>query len=188
MRATAASLLLPLLLAACATPPVQPESATIEYLPLLKPATLGTEHSAQQILRAAFADHEATLRSVVIAHADHLKMIMLTATGQRALSLDWDGMDWKVEKAPMVPDQLDPHALVADVEFALWPLAALEDAYRAAGWELSEPGGGVRRVRRDGKLFAEVHYADADPWRGRFWLVNFRYGYSLQIEAQPMPG
>ncbi len=188
MKAAAASLLLPMLLAACATVPRQPQAVAVEHLPLLDPATLGSDHAAQQILRAAFADHEATLRSVVIAHAGSLKMIMLTATGQRALSLEWDGTDWKVEKAPMVPEQLDPQVLVADVEFALWPMTALREPYEAAGWDLSEPGGGMRRVRRDGKLFAEVHYADADPWNGRFWLVNFRYGYSLEIEAQSMPG
>jgi hypothetical protein len=171
-----------LALAACATQPQQTAAAP-EQPPLLPPSSLDAPHEAQQILRAAFGEHEASLRSVVRATPQHIEMIMLTALGQRALSLDWNGQDWKVETAPMVPSALRAESLVGDLELALWPLATLQAAYKPAGWELSEPGGGVRRLRRDGKLVAEVHYADADPWRGRYWIVNFRYGYALSVQA-----
>jgi hypothetical protein len=178
------------LLGGCSTAPLRPaaESSAIEYPPLLPPASLGVAHTSQQILRAAFGEREVTLRCVLITNPDHFKMIVLTATGQRALTLDWNGTDWNVDKAPMVPAELNPQQLVADVEFALWPLQTLKDAYRPAGWDISEPGGDLRRVRHDGRLFSEVHYANPDPWNGRFWLVNFRYGYSLEIEAQAVTG
>jgi hypothetical protein len=171
-----------LTLAACAVQPQQPADEQ-ERPPLLPPSSLDAPHQAQQILRAAFGEHEATLRSVVRTSPQHIEMIMLTALGQRAMTIDWNGSEWKVDTAPMVPSALRPESLVADLELALWPLATLQAAYKPAGWEVSEPGGGVRRLRRDGRLVAEVHYADADAWHGRYWISNFRYGYALAVQT-----
>jgi len=180
-------LLLAVGLAGCAALPAPaPEAApAVELPPLLAPATLGASRDAQQILRAAFGEHEVVLRSVVHTTPDQIEMVILTALGQRAISVNWNGKDWKVETAPMVPDTLRPESLLADLQLALWPLAALQAAYHPAGWEVTEPGGGVRRLRHDGKLIAEVDYADADPWRGRYWISNFRFGYALAVEAEP---
>ena len=158
-------------------PPEQP--------PLLAPATLGASRDAQQILRAAFGEHEAVLRCVVHVSPDRIEVVALTALGQRALSVSWNGKDWQVETAPMVPSTLRPEWLLADLQLALWPLPALQAAYGPAGWEVTEPGGGVRRLRHGGQLVAEVDYADADPWHGRYWISNFRFDYALAIEAEP---
>ena len=156
-----------------------------EQPPLLPPATLGASRDTQQILRAAFGEHEATLRSVVHVTPDRIEVVILTAMGQRAMSVTWNGKDWQVEAAPMVPSGLHPESLLADVQLALWPLPVLQTAYHAAGWEVSEAGGGVRRLRHGGKLVAEVDYADADPWQGRYWISNFRFDYSLAVQAEP---
>lgn len=155
-----------------------------EQPPLLAPDTLGGSRDTQQILRAAFGEHEASLRSVVRVSPERIQMVMLTAMGQRAMSVEWNGRDWKVETAPMVPSAMRPEWLVADMQLALWPLATLQAAYKPAGWDVTEPGGGVRRLRHDGKLVAEVAYADADPWHGRYWISNFRYGYALSVQAE----
>jgi hypothetical protein len=74
--------------------------------------------------------------------------------------------------------------VLADVQLALWPLAPVREAFRAAGLEVSEPFAGVRRVLRGGRLVAEVHYAGGDPWNGRLWLVNFEHDYSLTIDTR----
>lgn len=176
-------LLPPLWLCACAAAPPQaaPEP---EQPPLLPPSSLGSPHAAQQILRVAFAEHEATLRCVVHVTPEKIEVVALTALGQRAMSVEWNGQDWKVETAPMVPAAMRPEWLVADLELALWPLPVLQAAYRAAGWEVSEPGGGVRRLRRGGRLVAQVAYADPDPWQGRYWISNFRFGYALSVQAE----
>ena len=172
-----------LLLAACAAAPQQ--QPTAEQPPLLPPSSLGVPHQAQQILRFAFGAHEASLRCVVQATPQRIEMVALTALGQRAMTVSWDGHDWEVETAPLVPKEMRPEWLLADLQLALWPLATLQAAYAPAGWEVSEPGGGVRRLRHDGKLVAQVAYADADPWNGRYWISNFRYGYAIAIQPEP---
>ena len=185
-----AGLLIAVAMAGCAAvPPAAAPGPALapqnEMPPLLAPATLGASRDALQILRVAFGEHEVVLRSVVHVSPQQIEVVILTALGQRALSMSWDGGNWKIETAPMVPTGLRPESLVADLQLALWPLPVLQAAYHAAGWEVTEPGGGVRRLRRDGKLVAEVEYADADPWHGRYWISNFRFGYALAIEADP---
>jgi hypothetical protein len=155
--------------------------------PLLPPASLGAPHDAEQILRGSFGSREAVLRCVVHATGERILVIGLTATGLRAFSVSWDGNTWTTQAAPMVPSSLRPEALIADLQLALWPLPALQETYAAAGWQLSEPGGGIRRLRQDGRLVAEVHYSGADPWRSRYWISNFRYSYSLEIEPAQAP-
>ncbi|MDR3414681.1 MAG: DUF3261 domain-containing protein [Nevskia sp.] len=172
-----------LCLAGCAAAPAPRPDVPPDQPPLLPPATLGASRDAQQILRAAFGEHEAVLRCVVHASPERIEVVALTALGQRALTVAWNGQDWKVDAAPGVPPTLRPEWLLADVQLALWPLAALQSAYEPAGWTVSEPGGGVRRLRRAGQLVAEVDYADADPWRGRYWISNFRYRYAISVEA-----
>lgn len=170
-------------LCGCAGAP--PAPAPPQHPPLLPPASIGVTRQAGQIMRGAFGTREVTLRCVVRATPAQILVVGVTATGQRAFSVSWDGTAWNVRSAPMVPDALRPDLLVADVQLALWPLPVLQAAYAPAGWEVSEPGGGVRRLRQGGRIVAEVHYASADPWNGRYWISNFRYSYSLEIEPAP---
>jgi len=68
----------------------------------------------------------------------------------------------------------------------LWPRAALQSALEKSAWRLTEPDPRTRRLTRDSKLIAEVHYATPDPWTGRAWLVNFERGYSITIDSEPL--
>jgi hypothetical protein len=169
---------------ACATHPEKREIESPEYPPLLPPSTLGGHHDTQQILRAAFGAHDLVLRCVVHASPEQVEVIGVTAVGQRAFSVLWDGHSWKLDAAPEVPAAMRPEFLLSDLELALWPLSALQEAYRTTGWEVSEPGGGIRRLRHNGQLVAQVVYASSDPWTGRYSISNFRYGYALAIENE----
>ncbi|MBL6751629.1 MAG: DUF3261 domain-containing protein [Nevskia sp.] len=175
------------LLSACAAAPPSAEitQPPPQHPPLLPPASVDAPHQAEQVMRGAFGTRDFTLRCVVRATPAQIFVVGLTATGQRAFSVSWDGTAWDTRSAPMVPDSLRPDLLIADVQLALWPLPALQAAYAPAGWEVSEPGGGVRRLRQGGRIVAEVHYADPHPWNGRYWISNFRYSYSLEIEPAP---
>lgn len=181
-----------LLLAACANgPATRPATGAATTLPLLPPASLGAPLQAQQILHAAYGSDEATLQCVVETDATLLSIVCLTALGQRVFTLTYDGHELKALRAPFAPDSIDPQHIVADLQLAYWPLAALQPAWQGAGYGVSEPRPGLRRVVRDGRLFAEVHSAapalsngHGAAWSARVWLVNFAYGYALDIETQ----
>ena len=58
-----------------------------------------------------------------------------------------------------MPRRLQPERLLTDLQLVFWPLASLQEPMRAAGWQLSEPAPGTRRLRHGEKLVAEAHYS-----------------------------
>ena len=105
----------------------------------------------------------------------------VTATGQRYSPRVTTGRRSHAEESVRARE-LDPRVL-ADMQLALWPLPAVQTAFRERGYSVSEPFAGVRRLMRDDKLLAEVHYTGADPWNGRLWFVSFEFDYSLTIDT-----
>ena len=124
-----------------------------------------------------------TLSTAIQLDAGSLKVVGVTATGQRLFTVSWNGAAVSAQKSAFVPDAVNPERVLADVQLALWPLPAVQEAFGKAGLEVTEPFAGVRRLRRGDSLIAEVHYASADPWNGRLWFVNFQYDYSLTIDT-----
>ena len=166
------------LLAGCATHP-QTSAAKI---PLAPPSALPARN-ASQVIHAIYGPRAVTLSTAIQLDAAGLKVVGVTATGQRLFTVSWDGASVSAQKSPFVPDKLDPERVLADVQLALWPLPAVQTAFGQAGLEVTEPFTGVRRLRRGDVLVAEVHYTTADPWNGRLWFVNFEFDYSLTIDT-----
>lgn len=176
--------MLALMLSACSLAP--PRAATVAF-PLLAPSTLGTSRSALQVLRGTFGEHDVAFQCVVDVAPEHVTLVGLSALGQRWFSLRYDGSTLKAETNPQAPALLDPQRVLMDLQLALWPLAALQQALAGSSWQVTEPARATRRLRRDGHLVSEVHYAGTDPWLSRFWLSNFEFGYTLAVESQPLP-
>lgn len=187
-RWNAALLLSALLLGGCAglqTSP--PPAATAVTVPPLPAATLGQTRNALQIVRAAFGQQEATMQSAVDVTPERMQVVALSAMGLRLFSVIVENGKTTVERAPGIPEQVQPEQILRDIQFCYWPLAALQAGYQGTPWEVSEPFAGTRRLKRDGRLIAEVHYSKpgTDPWRSRLWLANFEYGYSLAVDPAP---
>ena len=179
------SAMLTLLLSACATVPAPPDSTAVA-LPVLPAASLGQSRSAQQIVRAAFADTEATMQCVVEITPQRMSVVALNAMGLRLFSVAVEDGQTTVERMPGVPEQIQPERILSDIQLAFWPLDKLQQSYRGTDWQVSEPFANTRRLKRNGRLIAEVHYAQSgkDLWRGHLWLSNFEFGYSLAVTSQ----
>lgn len=185
-----AACLLAILLAACRTaPPAAPVGqAATPGLPdathpsLVPPDAVGTR-SATQVIHAAYGARAIVLRTVIETAPGRLDVVGVTATGQRVFTAHYDGKTIDARKSPFVPDRLDPERVLADMQLALWPLPAVQAAFRERGLTVTEPFAGLRRMSRGDALLAEVHYASADPWSGRLWFVNFEFDYSLTIDT-----
>ena len=98
-------------------------------------------------------------------------------------TIDYDGEHLATERLPGLPEQIDAQRMLADLQLALWPLKSLQGATIDTTYTIGEPTAGTRRVKRGGKLYAEVHYAGADPWSGKLWLSNYEFGYSIAVES-----
>lgn len=175
-----------LMLGACAgSPQVVPAPATAP-LPLVAPASLGSERVVTQVVRGAFGSRELTFNCVVTVKDGAMTLVGVNSLGLRLFTIRYDGKTVNSEAAPAVQGALIPERLLADMQLVFWPFASLEKPLHEAGWQLSEPAPGIRRLRHGDRLIAEAHYVGADPWSARSWLVNFEHGYSLQIDSEAM--
>jgi hypothetical protein len=159
--------------------PVPPDASAA---PLAPPGAVGAR-SAAQVIRAAYGARTVTLRTSIQVNDAGLEVVGVTATGQRLFTARYDGTKISADKSSFVPASLDPARVLADMQLALWPLPAVQAAFREQGFSVSEPFAGVRRLMRDDRLLAEVHYTGADPWNGRLWFVSFEFDYSLTIDS-----
>lgn len=143
--------------------------------------------ASNQTLLAAFGDRAVQMQCTLMAGAAGWRTVCINALGLRLLSagVSADG-EISAERGPGVPEQLDPKRILADVQLAFWPLDSLKAAYAGSAWQVSQPADDTRRLLRDGRLVAEVHYGGPDPWNGRLWLVNLRYDYSLAIRSESL--
>jgi hypothetical protein len=173
-----------LTLGACATtPPRAPASAS---WPLVSPASLGSDRVVSQVVRGAFGSRELTINCVVTVKDGSMTLVGMNSLGPRLFTIRYDGKAVHSEIAPPLQGALVPERLLADMQLVFWPFASLEKPLQEAGWTLSEPAPGLRRLRYGDRLIAEAHYGGDDPWSARSWFVNFEHGYSLQIDSQAM--
>ncbi|HYM34343.1 MAG TPA: DUF3261 domain-containing protein [Steroidobacteraceae bacterium] len=170
-----------LTLSACVS--VRTPTQSANQLPLVAPASLNADRSVQQILHGAFGSREVTMNCVVTVRGNTLTVIGLSSLGVRAFTIKYDGQQINAENDLPVPREFTAERLLADTQLVLWPVAVLQPVLQRAGWQLTEPFSGTRRLRRGDKLIAEIHYDSADPWHGRSWLVNLQYGYTLSIDS-----
>ncbi|MEO8062544.1 MAG: DUF3261 domain-containing protein [Pseudomonadota bacterium] len=174
-------LFLAVLLTGCAT-----QVQHTAKVPLAAPGDL-SPRTASQVIHAVYGARAMTLSTAIQLDATSLKVVGLTATGQRLFTVSWNGTAVSAQKSTFVPDNVDPERVLADVQLALWPLPAVQKSFGKAGLEVTEPFAGVRRLRRGDALIAEVHYTHGDPWNSRLWFVNFEFDYSLTIDTSVSP-
>lgn len=175
-----------LLLAGCQAAPIPTSAvapAPVHTVSLAPPDAVGVR-SASQVIHAVYGARSVALRTAIEVSAGRLEVVGVTATGQRLFTARYDGKTIDAQKSPFVPDKLDPERVLSDMQLALWPLAAVQSAFRERGLVVTEPFAGVRRATRGDTLIAEVHYASDDPWSGRLWFVNFEFDYSLTIDTR----
>jgi hypothetical protein len=180
-----ALVILAALLTGCMSQP-QRASTPETSRPLVAPSTLGATRAVNQIVRGAFGEREMTINCVVTVKDGVMTIVGVSAMGVRIFTMKYDGRSTSVDNMLPLPAQLTPERLVADFQLVFWPLDTLQKPLAASGWQLTEATVGTRRLRRDTQLVAEVHYASADPWTGRSWLVNLEHGYTLSIDSKSM--
>ncbi|MDV3470098.1 DUF3261 domain-containing protein [Stenotrophomonas sp. C3(2023)] len=177
MRRLISLLMMSLLLAACAGR--QPR-ALVELPPLrLSPASLGTTLALQQQLQFTFGSHQRALDALLEVD-DRQVRLAVQAMGQTGVRMQWDGTTLTQQRAPWLPPQVRAERVLDDLQFALWPTAAIAAAL-PAGWQVDDDGR-QRTLRRNGTTWLRLQrHAD-----GSLELENRAEGYALRIESADM--
>jgi len=173
------AVLLCMLLAGCASRMPRP---LIELPPLrLSPASLPAPLALQQQLHFRFGSHERDLDALLEADAQQVQLAV-QAMGQTGVRLQWDGQQLTQQRAPWLPPQVRAERVLDDLQFALWPTAAIAAAL-PAGWQVADDGR-LRSLSRDGQVWLQLQRLDD----GSVQLDNRAEGYTLRIESIDMAG
>ncbi|WP_457319005.1 DUF3261 domain-containing protein [Stenotrophomonas sp. P5_B8] len=178
MHRLIASLLLCLLLASCASTRMP---APLVQLPTLQlaPSALPQPLQLQQRLQFRFGTHERELDALLEADGSQVRLAV-QAMGQTGVRMVWDGTTLEQTRAPWLPPQVRGERVLDDLQFALWPAAAIRAAL-PAGWTLVDAGG-ERRLEQGGKAWLLLEPLPD----GRVRLRNLAEGYELVIESLDM--
>ena len=167
-----------LLLAACAGARVRPPAIALPPLQLA-PAALGQTLALQQRLVFSYGSHHSTMEALLEADASEVRLAV-QALGQTGVTLRWDGHTLEQQRAPWLPPQVRGERVLDDLQFALWPAAAVRAAL-PPDWTLVEQGD-ERRLEHAGRAWLVLQTQDATHQR----LRNLAEGYALDIESAPL--
>lgn len=172
-------LLLCLLLAACVPRGPAPRIA----LPPLRlpPSALEQPIAAQQRLTFTFGSHRSELDALLEADRDELRLAV-QALGQTGVRLRWDGHALEQQRAPWLPPAVRGERVLDDLQFALWPAAAIR-AVLPPDWRLQDDAG-ARRLEHDGQAWLILERLGPEHLR----LHNLAEGYVLEIRSQMLGG
>ncbi len=165
-------------LVACASVPV-PAGLGLK----LAPAALGATISVQQHLRLERGPRSDELDAVLEADETHLELVGL-ALGQRVLTLHYEAGQLQSWRHPMLPSQVQPAAVLEDMQLTLWPAAAIQEAL-PPGWRIEEQGL-QRTLFKGDTAVMRIDYSEPVRWSGTVVLNNLRYHYRLTIQSTPV--
>lgn len=168
-------------LSACAAPRVPPRLGL-----KLAPSSLVNDEqppiSLQQHIRVERQNSDDELDVALEIDAAHLEMVAL-ALGHRVMSLSFDGLTTKAWRHPMVPAMLRAEDVLDDLQLALWPHDAIEQAL-PPGWSLDDNDKELQRtLLYENTPMVEISYSQLPRWSGTLVLMNLRYHYQLTIES-----
>ncbi|WP_411852575.1 DUF3261 domain-containing protein [Stenotrophomonas sp. LGBM10] len=178
MQRLIVALLLCVLLAGCASTRMPTPLAQLPVLQLA-PSALPQPLQLQQRLQFRFGSHERDLDALLEADGEQVRLAV-QAMGQTGVRMVWDGKTLVQTRAPWLPPQVRGERVLDDLQFALWPAAAIRAAL-PPGWTLVDADGS-RRLEQDGRAWLVLE--PLAPGRQR--LRNLAEGYELVIESLDM--
>ncbi len=145
----------------------------------LAPSSLPAPLALQQQLRFRFGSHERELGALLEADHDQVRLAV-QAMGQTGVRLSWDGTHLEQVRAAWLPAQVRAERVLDDLQFALWPEAAIR-AVLPPDWSVHDDGT-QRTLQRDGRAWLVLRRG-AD---GAMTLDNLAEGYVLEIASVDM--
>ena len=151
-------------------------------LPL--PASYGSRIKVRQLVTIEHNGNTMSFEVLLNIQPSAVNLVAVDPLGQRALTLNWDGVTLVVEKAPFLPNSLRPDCLLADLIAVYWPAPVVQRALAETGAEV-EDHGHRRIIAAGGSELLKADYA----WTAKSGLVgtmkyeNLSWGYTVSVKS-----
>ena len=175
-------------MAACTSVPPEAASSAVPapkaFLDRLRPADLGREFEAVQLVSVSRDDKTFVAEVRLSVRKDRLMFVAQDMLGQRLMTVTWTDSGVVEERSPNLPALVSPAGMLADLVAICGPEEAVRRALEQTGSQLvTDPGGRV--ILRDGKetLRATLGWQSGVRWTGRLMYRNVRAGYSVEVQS-----
>lgn len=135
----------------------------------------------QQVISASFHQEKQTFIVAGKITAEYIKLMALTPAGLPMFTITHRQQNTQLEKHLPLPAQVDPYAILQDLQLVFWPAASLDNALDV-DWKLAQ--------KKHKRIFTyqntpgiEIQYATSNPWQGEVTLDNHLLGYQLFIKT-----
>lgn len=180
------SLLLAVTFAGCAPlPPRLSESVLLApgvRLDLPPPAAFGRQAEMTQRVVARHGKDVFVFEGRLSIGPDRLLLVGIDLFGRRAMTIDWNGAQMNVERAPWLPETLPPENVLADIVLLFWPEEAIRHALHGA--ELTV-GNASRSIRRGSEEIIAITY-DNHPDTIVATLTNRSRHYEIEVRSKTL--
>jgi hypothetical protein len=152
-------------------------------LDLPNPAAMGRSIEAVQMVTAHHGKDSVVFEAHLSITPVRVLLVGVDATGQRLMTVTWQGSNIVVETSPFLPKEVRPGAMLADLVTLYWPVDVVRQALQASGASLSVDAM-TRKVSLHGKTVLEATYqgGTADPWNGSgLHYRNLAWGYDIDV-------
>lgn len=159
---------------------LEPSTALPDANGLTLATPLGPARQIMQQIQAEWPGRSETFLCAPELDSRHIAMAGLSSDGMSLFNLDYDSRQLRLDKSPLMPDNLQPQLFISDLQLIYWPLSELEPNL-PIGWHFETRTNG-RSLFHGNEKQTEVQYLSAEvPWPKTVVLINYIYNYRLYI-------
>jgi hypothetical protein len=163
-----------LILTACsAHRPAAPEPVSLNLLP---PASVSVAVLLKQKITMQAQGGQRQFLTVARFDLDRLQLVVLLPTGQRLLSLDYDGK--QLQQEDHAPVELPGREILAIIQFATWPEDSIRAHYREQDGWLVETSVDQRILLTASGAILKISYQP-----GKLSVDNYLQGYRVIVDT-----
>lgn len=136
-----------------------------------------------QVVDGTYGDRRQAFQSVVSLSRDLVSVVITLPSGPRVLTIDWSAKGIEISRTQHAPDGLQASNILADLMILLWDADSVNAALD--GEAIAVDTGRQRTVSQGGRIVVSVDRDGVAAGRGHSTLVNYDFGYRLDIQTVP---
>lgn len=149
---------------------------------LLPPDALGASIRVVQQWHILSGSKSWLLLNVLDVAPHGLTLVGLSGFGHRVITLQYNGVEWREEHHPRIPEELDGRRILRTLQLIYWPREAVLHAL-PRGWHIEETGA-ERIVMNADEAIVRIRCEGENRWQGHCEYEDRRSGYRLTIDSQ----